>query len=188
MYRLNNDVHLGMADYYWGMSPEKIHTVLGSCISVTIWNPVKKSGGMCHFLLPRSRAYDKGESDARYCEDSVGLLAENISSENLKPSCYQVKIFGGAAMFEESMSRVGESNIRCAEEMLCSHGFVIAARHVGGSSSRHIIFELETGDVWVKTNKGILIPESEMDAGEDMIDTSGLRSSCVNRPMGVVYG
>jgi len=185
MYRIDDDIHLEPSDFYWGKSPEKIHTVLGSCISVTVWNPVRKSGGMCHYMLTRNVLRKDGPPDPRYCEDSMDLIFKFVKEENLNPSRYQVKIFGGAAMFADGASRIGDANIRCAEEHLTSHGFIIAARHVGGDSSRHIVFELETGDVWVKTQKGSRISEADMDRCTD--DSPVQRAGSIHR-LGDLYG
>ncbi|MGL4370920.1 MAG: chemotaxis protein CheD, partial [Spirochaetota bacterium] len=158
----------------WGKSPERIHTVLGSCLSITIWNPRMKSGGMCHFLLPRGTEFSSDrQKNSRYCEDSVSVLMEGIKKERTPIQEYEVKLFGGASMFGDGVSRIGENNILCAEEKLTEHGFVIKARHVGGKFSRHIVFELETGDVWVRTNRGILIHENAID-NENSSEMRGL--------------
>lgn len=163
MKRDGNDIFLEPADFYWGNAPERIHTVLGSCISLTIWNPVKKTGGMCHFLLPRVLRDDANEIAGRYCEDAVRVLMDSVRKEGMRLATYEVKIFGGAAMFDNTTAAIGVNNIKCAEEMALLHGFSIKARHVGGKCSRHIIFELASGDVWVKTNNGVLISEEKME-------------------------
>jgi chemotaxis protein CheD len=118
---------------------------------------------MCHFLMPRQREDTSGSDDGRYGQDSVIILANHLRKEGGAPSQCEVKLLGGAAMFGAGKISIGEMNIRCAEECLAAQGFIIKARHVGGSASRHIIFELETGDVWVRTNSGLIINESKFD-------------------------
>ena len=163
MRRDGNDIHLGPSEYYWGQSPERILTVLGSCISITVWVPSKKCGGMCHFVISRA-AGAPVPPDAKYCEDAIGALLQKLGEIGVPPSRCEVKMTGGAEMFPTGGLSVGESNVCCAEKYLREAGFAVKARHTGGKSSRYIIFDLESGDLWVKTRTGLLVPESRIDA------------------------
>ena len=174
MRRNGNDIHLGPSEYYWGTSPERILTVLGSCISITVWVPSKKCGGMCHFVISRSAAGVPSAPDPKYCEDAIAALLRRLQSEGVSPSRCEVKMTGGAEMFPSRGTSVGETNVCCAEKYLREAGFDIRARHTGGRNSRYIIFELETGDLWVRTAAGILIPENRLDAPQEFPEASVL--------------
>lgn len=163
MRRDGDDIHLGPSEYYWGSCPERILTVLGSCISITVWVPSKKCGGMCHFVISRSASGVLSPPDPKYCEDAIAALMHRLEAERIRPSECEVKMTGGAEMFPVSGLSVGEKNVCCAEKYLTAAGFVIKARHTGGSSSRYVIFDLETGDLWVRTKSGLLVGEDRMD-------------------------
>jgi chemotaxis protein CheD len=136
VYRNGNDIHLSPSELHWGSAPERIHTVLGSCIAITVWLPEKKSGGMCHFMLPGTGTDDEPRS-ARYCQDSVFLLNDLMLRNGGVPQQAVVKIIGGAVMFDpgHSENTVSDYNIECAEHELAALGFSVVARQTGGCAS-----------------------------------------------------
>ena len=46
------EIFLQPGDFYFGDKDTRIRTILGSCVSITLWHPTRLIGGMCHFLLP----------------------------------------------------------------------------------------------------------------------------------------
>ena len=46
------DVFLQPGDLFVADASYRIRTVLGSCVSITLWHPGSACGGMSHFLLP----------------------------------------------------------------------------------------------------------------------------------------
>ena len=55
--------------------PSVISTVLGSCVSVCLLDPVTKSGGANHFLLPH---LTRGDGSSWRAETSVSRLASSL--------------------------------------------------------------------------------------------------------------
>lgn len=59
-------------------------------------------------------------------------------------------------MFSNSRKRpqmqlnVADRNVIAGQELLQRHGFLPAAEHLGGEGHRNIIFEISSGDVWVR--------------------------------------
>ena len=55
-------IHIG--DCYVSTEPAVIYTVLGSCVAVCLFDPVRRIGGMNHILLPgEARMNDFDRSD-----------------------------------------------------------------------------------------------------------------------------
>ena len=138
---------------------DRIYTLLGSCVAITLWHPVRQIGGMCHYLLPRLQEQGQLPSlpvkpHARYADVAMALFEKAISRYRTNICEYQVKIFGGSNMVIKSEQAPGESvgdqNIQAAERLLEIRGMPIFVRHVGQTGHRRIIFDLQTGDVWVK--------------------------------------
>ena len=51
---MSNVIRVGMADLNICKAPDVIMTIgLGSCIGLTLYDPVTKIGGMVHYMLPR---------------------------------------------------------------------------------------------------------------------------------------
>ena len=46
-------VFLRPGDWLVGMGPHRVNTLLGSCVSVVLWDAHRRAGAMCHCLLPR---------------------------------------------------------------------------------------------------------------------------------------
>jgi chemotaxis protein CheD len=149
------DVTLGPGDFFFGTGIARIHTLLGSCVSITLWHPTKRIGGMCHYLLS-SRANNLRYSQGYFADEVMTLFLQAIRKANTQPQDYEVKLFGGGNMFEslgycDTGITVSQANIAAANNLLKQYGFAsVKAADTGGSHPRNICFELWNGDVWVK--------------------------------------
>jgi chemotaxis protein CheD len=161
---------LPLGDYYFGGETVRIQTVLGTCVSITLWHPGRKQGGMCHYLLPERTPHSgtAGEKRGAYATEVMELFAESLRETGTLPRDYVVKLFGGGHMFPEQLSapecrsrrctdarrqscaNVGCKNICAGRRLLAERGFVIQAEDVGGHGSRQVHFDVWSGDVWVR--------------------------------------
>lgn len=101
------DIFLQPGDYYFGDESTRIRTILGSCVSITLWHPWKRIGGMCHFMLPQ-RAQRGDEFHGKYADEALELLLKQVRLHKTHPGDYQIKLFGGGDMFPGRPSRGGE--------------------------------------------------------------------------------
>ncbi|MDO8812592.1 MAG: chemotaxis protein CheD [Gallionella sp.] len=151
------EVYLLPGDFHFGDKNTRIRTVLGSCISIAVWHPLLRIGGMSHSLLPNRGRKGNSGLDGHYADEAIELLLREIGKRNTRPAEYQVKLFGGGNMFRQALAErafnVAGSNIEAARTLLKAGGFNIHAEHVGGSGHRSIIFDLCDGNVWVKHEK-----------------------------------
>jgi chemotaxis protein CheD len=149
-----------------------IRTVLGSCVAITMWHPHLLLGGMCHYMLPSRRAAlherrqhssggvatlpvaDFTALDGKYADEALELMMSEIGRKGTRVSEYQVKLFGGGNMFpvtdQGGLMPVGQKNIRAGHELLARHGLKVSARHLGGHGHRNLIFDVDSGDVWLR--------------------------------------
>ena len=82
-----------------GDEDTRIKTLLGSCVSFTLWHPERKIGGMCHYMLPQRPRRNPGDPlDGRYAEDAMQMFMLELRHSRTLPSEYQVKLFGGGIM------------------------------------------------------------------------------------------
>jgi chemotaxis protein CheD len=148
------EIFLQPGEFYWGDRDTRIRTLLGSCVAITVWHPVKKIGGMCHYLLSKNPQEERMVMDPRYGGDAVALLLKEIRKAHTEPAEYHAKMFGGANMFPGVLgSDIGRKNIAHGRENLVKCGFEIKAAKLGGVRPHNIIFDLWTGNVWVKQKK-----------------------------------
>ncbi|TAL35024.1 MAG: chemotaxis protein CheD [Spirochaetes bacterium] len=145
------EVFLQPGEFYWGDEGTRIRTILGSCVAITVWHPGKMIGGMCHYLLSNNPSEESMEMDPRYGGDAIALILREIRKARTEPAEYHVKMFGGANMFPGIWgSDIGRENIMHGKEHLARYGFSIRAAKLGGLRHHSIIFDLWTGNVWVK--------------------------------------
>lgn len=148
------DIFLQPGEFYFGDRETRIRTILGSCVSITMWHPKKHIGGMCHYMLPKNKRHAHGqELDGKYAEDTIHLFMQEIRKANTHAQEYEVKIFGGGNQFpgqDRRVFSVSEQNVDVGRALLAQHGFKIKSEHLGGNGHRNIMFDLWSGDVWVK--------------------------------------
>ncbi|MFC7534206.1 hypothetical protein [Actinoplanes sp. GCM10030250] len=147
------DVFLHPGDYWFGDGGTRVHTVLGSCVSITMWHPGRRIGGMCHYMLPgRCPAADR--MDARYAGGAIGRFLRDLHRTRTVPGEYEVKMFGGGKQFPHLATSatfdVAGNNIEAGISLLENHGFALSARELGGTGARRLIFDIATGDVWLR--------------------------------------
>ena len=123
---------------------EIMTTILGSCIATCMWDPVAGVGGMNHFLLPGDTG-DRG-TNMRYGVNAMELLVNGLLKKGAERTRMNVKIFGGAKMFEGG-AEIGAKNASFAEWYLSNEGFKITGSCLGGSRGRKIRFWPASGRV-----------------------------------------
>ncbi len=128
----------------------EIQTLLGSCIAVCLFDPVLKSGGMNHYMLPMWNG--EGLESPKYGNIAIDMLLEKLMRLGSYKNNLVAKVFGGASQFDSdhSILNIGERNIQVAETMLQRHQIRIVATSTGGTQGRKIAFNSETGQVMMK--------------------------------------
>lgn len=156
------DVFLQPGDFYFGDSKTRIRTLLGSCVAITIWHPRLHIGGMCHYMLPRRPRHKNADDlDGRYAEDVMQLFMKELKRTKTKPSEYNSKLFGGGQMFakrnkDSAHVNISTQNIDFGRTLMTQYGFKMHAEDMGGEGHRNIIFDVWSGDVWVRRPKVML--------------------------------
>lgn len=127
-----------------------INTILGSCVSVCLWDRGLQIGGMNHYLLPLWNG--EGLPSPRYGNIAIPTLIEKMLSLGCKRETLVAKCFGGGAVLDANggFLNVGERNILMADDILKKEQIRIAGVDVGGTKGRRVVFHTESGDVFVK--------------------------------------
>lgn len=154
------EIFLQPGEFYFGDEKTRVRTLLGSCVAITLWHPRLHIGGMCHYLLPQRprKKGDDGSLNGRYASDAMQMFLREIHLARTRPADYQVKLFGGGRMFTRATglkrtTGVGEKNVEFGREIIAQYGFRLEAEDLGGSGHRHIMLDLWSGDVWVRSAK-----------------------------------
>lgn len=155
MHRIEGliDIFLQPGEFFVADAEYQMRTMLGSCVSITLWHPLKRIGAMSHFLLPTRGASDQGQAlDARYGDEALQLMLDELQLMGVAPSQCQGKVFGGGNMFPDHIHagalNVGQRNGEAALDLLRRHGVPIVSESLFGIGHRQIIFDVCKGDVW----------------------------------------
>lgn len=145
-------------ELYVSGGDELISTLLGSCISVCLFDANTNIGGMNHFLLPHRSVAGKTVQDDLYDSSRYGVHAMEtlILKMQLKGADRQnlmAKVFGGGNVLsiKNSSMSVGDRNIEFTREYLKTEKIPIVGEDTGGDFSRKVL--LRSGDFSVQLNK-----------------------------------
>ena len=131
--------------------PVMVTTVLGSCVSVTMYNARLRAAAICHGMLPHGGISD----NFKYVDTALRYMIDYFRKRDIGRKEIEVKVFGGADMFNTvgSSTRnftVGWQNISAATSFLQEYGMAPTASDVGGKKGRKLIFTTDTGIVYLK--------------------------------------
>ncbi|OFY18268.1 MAG: chemotaxis protein CheD [Bacteroidetes bacterium GWF2_33_38] len=132
---------------YYSKEPYLITTVLGSCVSVCLWDPVLHYGGMNHYMLPLWNG--QGLATPKYGNIAIKKLIDNMLALGCHKSSLVAKVFGGGEVIDTNISnfQIGERNIYMAKQMLEEERIKIVSSSVAGKLGRKIIFNTFDGSV-----------------------------------------
>ncbi len=147
-------------DYIVSDKPVTLSTLLGSCVAVCLYDPVRKVMGMNHFLLA-NRRYAKEmpvmDSEAgRYGIHAMELLVNNLLALGARRENLQAKAFGGGNVLGRSCSDtdnfmcVGAVNTRFVREFLFQDRIPLVAADLGGNFGRQIHFTGKDYSVYMR--------------------------------------
>ena len=133
-------------------TPCRVSTILGSCVSVALFDPVAQVGGLNHFLLPAGPEH--AAPSARFGTVAVPWLIEALVAAGAQRRSLQAKVFGGACVlraFRSTAGNLGQKNVQVAKAVLLAEGIPIVAEDVNGERGRKLIFQTHDGAAWVRS-------------------------------------
>jgi chemotaxis protein CheD len=130
--------------------PTLVTTILGSCVSVCLFDPARRIGGANHFLLPH---WVQGPHESnRYGVVAVATLIKKLVAFGSRGPELRAKIFGGARLLGSTSpaSDVGSKNAKLAQKLLAEAEVPVVAHDLGGDRSRKLVFRTSDGASWVR--------------------------------------
>ncbi|MEF2965189.1 chemotaxis protein CheD [Paenibacillus sp. M1] len=150
-------VKVGMADLNVIRGQGLIRTTgLGSCVGVTLYDPMLKLAGLAHVMLPSSEIAREGALNiAKYADTAIPELLGRLLSLGASQGRLVAKMAGGSQMFTfagtgDSM-RIGPRNVESCKTMLTELGIPLVAEDTGGNFGRTIELNCETGILFIRS-------------------------------------
>ncbi|MCJ8318210.1 MAG: chemotaxis protein CheD [Colwellia sp.] len=156
MKRKQQLIHLQPGEIYFSKTNgqvnevAKIRTILGSCVSITVWHPTLLIGGMCHYLLAqqsRSTLTSKVLKQYRYGDRALDFLLIKMSL--IQPiNNFELGVFGGGCMYDRSVSpSIGEINVAFAHAWAKRNKLAFTQEDTLGNLGRNLKLDLVNGNI-----------------------------------------
>jgi chemotaxis protein CheD len=145
---VTRDYFLKPGYIYLPEKPTVISTVLGSSVSVSLYDKKLKTGGMNHFLFPVVGAGK--QTTALYGNIAVLTLIRMMLENGSHLSNMEAQIFGGAYNtidFSGDTRNIGHDNFTTARNILNQKRIKIVSEDVGGELGRKIVFNTLTYEI-----------------------------------------
>ena len=145
-------------EFFATADPLAITTLLGSCVSVCLYDRLRGVGGMNHFLLPELLQGGSAVSCsgacaasccARYGSCAMRQLIQRLELLGASRHRLEAKLFGAGRMMATGVD-IGQQNAQFALDHLVSQGIPVVASDLGGTRPRRIAFFPTTGRAFVK--------------------------------------
>lgn len=143
-------LHIG--DLSVSRDPVVLETLLGSCVSVCLFDPVAGIGGMNHIFLPGTPDQVRESRSTRFGINAMELLINGIMGLGGRRARLRAKVFGGAQILPSipTAQSTGLRNLAFVERFLALESIPVLAQDVGGTATRILKFHTDTGTVLVR--------------------------------------
>lgn len=137
--------HIGPGEFYSSSQDIVISTLLGSCISVALYDKERKVGGINHFMLPFPQKQEGVvfSKSAKYGIHAMELLINDMYKKGGIRKALQAKVFGGSSVLqykEEATYNIPKMNIEFVFKFLELERIPVESYSVGGVLPRKIYF------------------------------------------------
>ena len=151
-----SDIVVGISDLKVSKNIDDVLVTyaLGSCVGVSVYDPVVKVGGLLHFMLPESSLDIRkaGENPAMFADTGIPLLFKTCYELGAKKKRMIVKVAGGASILDDAnFFRIGQKNITAMKKLFWKNNVFIEGEDTGSNCSRTFSIHISTGKVFVRT-------------------------------------
>jgi len=125
---------------------------LGSCIGLSAYDPLLRLGGLIHIMLPEATdGLSSQKNPYMFAETGLPIFFDELLKLGSKKFRLEIKIAGGASLFNENkMFNIGERNYNYIRNYLSVNGYRLTSEAVGGTCSRTMATDINTGKVTIK--------------------------------------
>lgn len=132
--------------------PSHLVTILGSCVSVCLFDAKSGVGGLNHIVFSGVPSGEAESDPCKWSTPAMERLTGQIIAAGARMDRLQAKVFGGAQVTpgpSGGVFRLGERNVEAALWELDLKKIPVLAKDTGGHRGRKLVFESHTGRVWV---------------------------------------
>ena len=145
---------IGIAELVVVHNPAVLVTIgLGSCVAISIRDPVARFGGLSHILLPSIAESNNKSNPMKFADSAIEMVVDILLQKGCQKSRLEAKIAGGASMFNISGNTInmGEKNIAAVKKKLDELKIPLLASDTGSNYGRTVEFHIASGIMYVKS-------------------------------------
>jgi len=144
------DIIVGVSDLKISNDPRAtiVTYSLGSCIGITLYDPVVKVGGLLHYQLPDSglSIKDAQRDPCRYADTAIPAFFKTAYRLGALKRRLKVVVAGGSNLMDENTHfDIGQRNYLAARKLFYRNNVLIDFEDIGGGSYRTVRLELNSG-------------------------------------------
>ena len=154
-------IFLQPGEVFFSNKPVAVTTILGSCLSITMYCKKTKQGGISHCQLPYYKGVmnDSNSTELyKYVDSTFEKMLQSFRELNIEKEDLEIKMFGGGDVIATQHERknpktIGRQNIMAAIQSIEKYDLSVTTSDVGGKQGRKIIFLANTGEIYLKRIK-----------------------------------
>ena len=124
-----------------------LETYLGSCVGVTLYDPVVRVGGLAHIILPEGDEKRKAVSPGKYAASALPLLLKKALELGASKERLVARMAGGASIYKNFNLNIGQRSAQKVREILAQEGIPILEEDVGGNFGRVLSLKIKDGRI-----------------------------------------
>ncbi len=154
--RVRANITVDISDLKLSRSPDDVIVTysLGSCVGVTLYDPVAQVGGMIHCMLPLSKI-DRDKAKIKpymFVDTGVAAMLGELYAMGAQRQNIIAKVAGaGSPLGKEETFRIGQRNYTILRKFLWKNNILIDKEDVGGSKARTLYLYMADGRTTVKS-------------------------------------
>jgi chemotaxis protein CheD len=141
---------VGMGQIAFGKAPDRLASILGSCIGVSLYHPRMQQAVLAHVILPDSQGRSQA-APGKFADTAIPHMLKLLGQAGTCTSGLVAKVAGGANMFgHNGPLQIGAANGQAVVRALGAAGIRVVAQDVGGNQGRRISLDCATGDIAIE--------------------------------------
>jgi chemotaxis protein CheD len=141
---------VGMGQIVFGQTPDRIASILGSCVGVSLYHPRTRHAVFAHVILPDSQGRPQS-APGKFADTAIPHMLKLLSQAGVPSSGLLAKLAGGANMFGHSGPlQIGAANGDAVARALAGAGIRVVAQDIGGKQGRRVSLNCSTGDMAIE--------------------------------------
>ena len=143
------DTMVSMGQIAAGRDRDRLKSVLGSCVGVSLYQPRLKVGVFAHVVLPDSAGREG--TPGKFADTAIPAMLKLLREMGAGSYGLIAKLAGGANMFGGTgPMQIGDANVEAVTRALKLAGIRVAAQEVGGTKGRRVVFDCSSGTMTVE--------------------------------------